>query len=105
MVMIVVMQYGGYDSPAGDHVSIAQGHGDLCDVSKQLVLPLSTMKFMGTSVSVPADVPGVLTYRYGETFMIPRCGWWDNGFRKRLRVTKCAIQHNVGLFDVLAISN
>eukprot|EP00877_Chromochloris_zofingiensis_P004134 jgi/Chrzof1/13721/Cz08g09150.t1 len=69
--------YGGYDSPAGDHVSIAQGHGDLCDVSKQLVLPLSTMKFMGTSVSVPADVPGVLTYRYGETFMIPR--YMDKG--------------------------
>jgi hypothetical protein len=53
-------------------VTIPQGHGDLCDVPASLVFPLGTMKFRGTPVSVPGDVPGVLRYRYGDTFMIPR---------------------------------
>lgn len=53
-------------------MSIPQGHGDLCDVPADLVFPLGRMTFQGTSVSVPGDVTGVLTHRYGETFMIPR---------------------------------
>lgn len=53
-------------------VSIPQGHGDLCDIPASLVFPLSVMKFRGVPVRVPGDVPGVLRYRYGDTFMIPR---------------------------------
>lgn len=53
-------------------MAIPQGHGDLCDVPGRLVFPLGVMKFRGTPVSVPGDVPGVLRFRYGDTFMIPR---------------------------------
>lgn len=66
------LQYGGYYTPGAPAVSIPQGHGDLCDVPADLVFPLGRMTFQGTSVSVPGDVTGVLTHRYGETFMIPR---------------------------------
>jgi hypothetical protein len=62
----------GPASALGPMVCIPQGHGDLCDVPVSLVFPLGTMKFRGTPVSVPGDVPGVLRYRYGDTFMIPR---------------------------------
>lgn len=54
-------------------VSIPQGHGDLCDIPASHVFPLSVMKFRGVPVSVPGDVPAVLRYRYGDTYMIPRC--------------------------------
>ena len=54
-------------------VSIPQGHGDLCDIPAAHVFPLSVMKFKGVPVSVPGDVPAVLRYRYGDTYMIPRC--------------------------------
>jgi hypothetical protein len=98
--MCRVLQYGGFSSPQaaaeatsssssnkteqqqapaaaaasalGPMVTIPQGHGDLCDVPASLVFPLGTMKFRGTPVSVPGDAPGVLRYRYGDTFMIPR---------------------------------
>eukprot|EP00879_Flechtneria_rotunda_P029637 GHRR01032069.1.p2 GENE.GHRR01032069.1~~GHRR01032069.1.p2 ORF type:complete len:142 (+),score=42.46 GHRR01032069.1:1662-2087(+) len=66
--------------PAGageEMLLVPQGHGDLCDIPASLVLPLNVMKFQGVPVSVPADVPGVLRYRYGETFMIPR--YMDKG--------------------------
>lgn len=53
-------------------VSIPQGHGDLCDIPASHVFPLSVMKFKGTSVAVPGDVPAMLRYRYGDTYMIPR---------------------------------
>jgi hypothetical protein len=66
------LQYGGYYTPGAPAVSSPQGHGDLCDVPADLVFPLGRMTFQGTSVSVPGDVTGVLTHRYGETFMIPR---------------------------------
>jgi hypothetical protein len=56
----------------GAMVTIPQGHGDLCDVPSSLIFPLSVMKFRGVPVSVPGDVSGVLRYRYGDTFMIPR---------------------------------
>jgi hypothetical protein len=97
--LLCVLQYGGFSSPQaaaeatsssateqqqapaaagpasalGPMVAIPQGHGDLCDVPASLVFPLGIMKFRGTPVSVPGDVPGVLRYRYGDTFMIPRC--------------------------------
>eukprot|EP00882_Tetradesmus_deserticola_P001713 GHRQ01001842.1.p1 GENE.GHRQ01001842.1~~GHRQ01001842.1.p1 ORF type:complete len:310 (+),score=126.81 GHRQ01001842.1:297-1226(+) len=67
----------GPASALGPMLAIPQGHGDLCDVPASLVFPLSTMKFRGTPVSVPGDVPGVLRYRYGDTFMIPR--YMDKG--------------------------
>lgn len=90
------MQYGGYldttqnssssasgsdgccaaaaadDSSSKAMVSIPQGHGDLCDIPASHVFPLSVMKFKGTSVAVPGDVPATLRYRYGDTYMIPR---------------------------------
>lgn len=69
--------YGGYYTPGAPTVSIPQGHGDLCDVPAGLVFPLGRMTFQGTSVSVPGDVTGVLTHRYGETFMVPR--YMDKG--------------------------
>lgn len=53
-------------------VSIPQGHGDLCDVPASHIFPLGVMKFKGVPVSVPGDVPAVLRYRYGDTYMIPR---------------------------------
>lgn len=53
-------------------VSIPQGHGDLCDIPSSHIFPLGLMKFRGVPVSVPGDVCGVLRYRYGDTFMIPR---------------------------------
>ncbi|KAF8056131.1 hypothetical protein HT031_006482 [Scenedesmus sp. PABB004] len=68
---------GGACGGAGRMLSIPQGHGDLCDVPASLVLPLGVMKFRGTPVSVPADVPGVLRYRYGDTYMVPR--YMDKG--------------------------
>eukprot|EP00775_Hariotina_reticulata_P002323 gene2323-2631_t len=60
-----------------DLVAIPQGHGNLCDIPKDLIFPLGTMKFRGVAVSVPVNVPDVLRYRYGETFMIPR--YMDKG--------------------------
>lgn len=87
------MQYGGFsDTPEGSSassssccaaaaadgssskamVSIPQGHGDLCDVPASHIFPLGVMKFKGVPVSVPGDVPAVLRYRYGDTYMIPR---------------------------------
>ncbi|KAF6252835.1 hypothetical protein COO60DRAFT_494285 [Scenedesmus sp. NREL 46B-D3] len=67
----------GPASVLGPMLCIPQGHGDLCDVPASLVFPLGTMKFRGTPVSVPGDVPGVLRYRYGDTFMVPR--YMDKG--------------------------
>lgn len=32
------------------------------------------MAFRGVPVRAPADVPGVLRHRYGDTFMVPRWG-------------------------------
>lgn len=58
-------------------VSIPQGHGDLCDIPAPHVFPLGVMKFKGVPVSVPGDVPAVLRYRYGDTYMIPR--YMDKG--------------------------
>eukprot|EP00878_Enallax_costatus_P006135 GHUV01006431.1.p1 GENE.GHUV01006431.1~~GHUV01006431.1.p1 ORF type:complete len:264 (+),score=60.79 GHUV01006431.1:746-1537(+) len=58
-------------------VSIPQGHGDLCDVPASYIFPLGVMKFRGVPVSVPGDVCGVLRYRYGDTFLIPR--YMDKG--------------------------
>lgn len=58
-------------------MSIPQGHGDLCDVPADLVFPLSVMKFKGVPVGAPGDVTGVLRYRYGDTFMVPR--YMDKG--------------------------
>jgi len=60
-------------------VSIPQGHGDLCDIPAPHVFPLGVMKFKGVPVSVPGDVPAVLRYRYGDTYMIPRCVWVSCG--------------------------
>jgi hypothetical protein len=62
-------------------VSIPQGHGDLCDIPASQVFPLSVMKFRGTSVAVPGDVPAVLRFRYGDTFMIPRWAGFGAGLR------------------------
>ena len=72
--MLLLLQYGGFAQPGDSHVSIPQGHGDLCDVPSDLVFPLSVMKFKGVPVGAPGDVTGVLRYRYGDTFMVPRCG-------------------------------
>lgn len=58
-------------------ISIPQGHGSLCDVPLHLVLPLGRLKFKGREVSVPGNMPGVLRYRYGPTFMVPR--YMDKG--------------------------
>lgn len=54
-------------------VSIPQGHGDLCDIPAAHVFPLGVMKFRGVPVAVPGDVPAALRFRYGDTYMIPRC--------------------------------
>lgn len=64
-------------SSSGAMVAIPQGHGDLCDVPADLIFPLGVLKFRGVPVAVPGNVPGVLRFRYGDTFMIPR--YMDKG--------------------------
>lgn len=67
--------YGAFDSGEGvppGMISIPQGHGDLCDIPSSLVFPLSVIKFRGVAVSAPGDVHGVLTYRYGADYMVPK---------------------------------
>lgn len=61
----------------GPLISIPQGHGSLCDVPRKMVFPLGRLIFWGRSVSVPGNVTGVLRYRYGDTFMVPR--YMDKG--------------------------
>jgi hypothetical protein len=76
-------------------VAIPQGHGDLCDIPASHIFPLGVMKFRGVPVSVPGDVPGVLRYRYGDTFMIPRCAargaWQRQRQRRAAGVCSCAL--------------
>lgn len=68
--------YGGYDE-GGENISIPQGHGELCDLPRKMVLPMERLHFRGYDVSVPRDVVGVLEFRYGKTFMVPR--YMDKG--------------------------
>ena len=42
-----------------------------------LVFPLGRLKFRGVAVAAPGDVGGVLRFRYGDGFMVPR--YMDKG--------------------------
>jgi len=69
---------GGSDAgEIGGMIRIPQGHGDLCDLPAALVFPLGRLDSLGPPIAVPADVRGVLRYRYGEGFMTPR--YMDKG--------------------------
>lgn len=61
----------------GPMVHIPMGHGSLCDLPVSYLFPLSNLDTLGADISVPRDVTGVLRYRYGDTFMIPR--YMDKG--------------------------
>lgn len=73
--------YGAYDCPesgaAPGMISIPQGHGDLCDIPSSLVFPLGALKFKGVAVGAPGDVHGVLSFRYGADYMVPK--YMDKG--------------------------
>jgi hypothetical protein len=58
--------------PPPAQISIPQGHGDLCDIPARLVFPLGALKFKGVPVGAPGDVHGVLSYRYGADYMVPK---------------------------------
>ncbi len=68
------------------HVAVTETHhdtvvrlqpGNLCDVRRDLVFPLGRLHFKGVPISVPGNVTGVLTHRYGDDFMVPK--YMDKG--------------------------
>ncbi|KXZ42026.1 hypothetical protein GPECTOR_220g474 [Gonium pectorale] len=60
--------FGGYDF--GDKIRINKNAH--CDVPKELVLPLGSIRMLDAEAPAPRDVEGVLRHRYGSDWRTPK---------------------------------
>ena len=48
------------------------GHGETMNIARELVLPPGSKQWRGRKIKVPHNVDGVLEWRYGKDWNVPK---------------------------------